>query len=75
MSLISRVCLLGSTAKRLAHHWVFSVWRGSAKASSKAIFPFMVACLLACCMYDAPLLGERESWEEVVWWFIYKILQ
>lgn len=19
-------------------------------------------------MYDAPLLGERESWEEVVWW-------
>lgn len=61
MSLISRVCLCGSTAKRLAHHWVFSVWRGSAKASSRAIFPFMVACLL----YDA-LLGERESWEEVV---------
>lgn len=26
-------------------------------------------------MDDAPLLGERESWEEVVWWFIYKILQ
>lgn len=70
MSLISRVCLRGSTAKRLAHHWVFSVCRGSAKASSRAIFPFMVGWLL----YDA-LLGERESWEEVVWWFIYKILQ
>lgn len=27
-------------------------------------------------MYDAPLLGERESWEEVVWWlYIGKILQ
>lgn len=47
MSLISRVCLRGSTAKRLAHHWVFEVWRGSAKASSRAIFPFMVDCLLA----------------------------
>lgn len=63
MSLISRVCLCGSTAKRLAHHWVFEVWRGSAKASSRAIFPFMVDCLLAGCMmlfrWEREKVGRR----------------
>lgn len=27
---------------------------------------WLLACLLYVYMYDAPLLGERESWEEVV---------
>lgn len=74
MSLISRVCLRGSTAKRLAHHWVFSVWRGSAKASSKAIFPFMVACALAGCMMLFCWERERKLGGGCVV-VIYKILQ
>lgn len=74
MSLISWVCLVGSTAKRLAHHWVFSVWRGSAKASSRAIFPFMVACALAVCMMLLCWERERKLGGGCVV-VIYKILQ